>query len=111
MNKHLAKAIEIYEKHDLNIKEHIAWHMQNGVVLCDDHCFGLYYFSHSDDIECYCFPEDADTLFVTFYTGDLKKGLEIFVNDFKYVSFSRDFQNSPRKRIYLISEFNKKITK
>lgn len=111
MNQHLAKAIEIYEKHDLNIKEHIAWHMQNGVVLCDDHCFGLYYFSHSDDIECYCFPEDADTLFVTFYTGDIAKALERFVDDFKYVAFSRDFQNSPRNRKYLISEFHQKITR
>lgn len=85
--------------------------MQHGVVLCNDDCFGLYYFSNSDNIECYCAPEDADTLFVTFYTGDISKALERFVDDFKYVSFSRDFQNSPRNRKYLISEFNQKITR
>jgi len=111
MNQHLAKAIEIYEKHELNIQEHILWHMQHGVVLCDDNCFGLYYFSHSDDIESFCSPKDADTLFVTFYTGDMSKALERFVDDFKYVSFSRDFQDSPRNRKYLISKFNQKITR
>lgn len=111
MNQHLAKAIEIYEKNKLNIKKHILWHMQNGVVLCDNDRFGLYYFTKSNHLDCYCRPEEADTLFVTFYTGDIKKGLQMFIDDFKHVAFSRDFQNSPRKRIYLISDFNKNITK
>lgn len=111
MNQYLAKAIEIYDANGINFQEHLAWHLSNGAVVSDYDCFGFYYFSHSSCIESSKTIQNSDTLFVTFYTGNIKKALSRFVNDFKFVAFSRDFQNSPKNRLHLISEFNKRITR
>ena len=111
MNPHLETAVKTYEEHGIDFQQHLAWHMSNGAVVCDPDRFGLYYFTHSQDLGTYTIIEDADTLFVTFYTGNITKALAQFIDDFKYVSFSRDFQNSPRDRVYPIKEFNRRITK
>jgi len=109
MNKHLAGTIELYERNKLDLQELITWHLCHGVVICDKHSFALCYYSDSNNPEEAREHHDSNTLFVTICTGNMRNALAKFVPDFDYISFQRDFKQSPRVRVYDILKFYKKL--
>lgn len=108
MNPHFAKAIETYETQGLDFQEMLGWHLQHGIVICDAGAFILAYHSNSRDPQAAVLREHADTVFVTFYTGDLRRGLVPYADEYEFLSFSRDFQNSHRCRLLRMDKFRTK---
>jgi hypothetical protein len=109
MNQHLAIAIAIYEEAGTKFTDIFNWHLCYGVVVS---CF---------DYFCMCYPAQsnfplraverhhANTLFVTFATGDMRRGLEQFCELFDYIAFQRSFKNSDKIRIYDMQLFYSKL--
>lgn len=109
MNEHLARAIAKYEANQINFTELFNWHLRYGVVVS---CF---------DYFCMCYPAQSDsplhaverhhanTLFVTFATGDMRRGLEQFCELFDYIAFQRSFKNSDKVKIYDMQSFYLKL--
>ena len=109
MNKHLASTIELYERNKLDLQGLITWHLCHGVVVCDNDSFALCYYSDSSNPEEAVLYQDSNTLFVTICTGNMRKALTKFLHDFDYISFQRDFKQSPNVRVYDILKFYKKL--
>ena len=81
MNKHLAKAIALYEENDIDFQQLLTWHLCHGIVVCDHDSFSMCYFSDSESPETPCLFEHSDTLFVTICTGNMEKALRKFVTN------------------------------
>lgn len=109
MNKHLVKAISHYEESGINFGELLNWHLCFGIVHSDANCLCLCLpscYSKAGEVEL---STSGDTLFVTYYTGEMRGFLQPYLDKFKYIAFRREFKGSPRLRIYDIKKFNSKI--
>lgn len=106
MNKHLAEAIEIYGE---DLQQLLAWHLCHGIVVCDPDCFAIGFESQ------YCKPTEAfklgsgNTLFVTFCTGDMRSGLQKYIQDYEFISFNRDFKKEGDLKVYDMYKFYSKL--
>jgi len=109
MSLHLATAIELYESNDINIQSLIGWHLCHGIVVSTPKIFALCFHSNSNDPEKAVSFEEADTLYVTMFCGDMASGLGILRNDYDYISFRRDFKGSIRNRLLNMKKFYSKL--
>jgi hypothetical protein len=97
MNKHLAKAIEIYGE---DLQQLLAWHLCHGIVVCDLDCFAIGFESeHSKPTEAIELGQ-RDTLFVTFCAGDMQSGLSKYIQDYEFIAFNRDFKKEGDLKMY-----------
>ena len=51
----------------------------------------------------------SDTLFVTFFTGNMRHGLRPYLDRYEFIAFQRDFKPSPRVRLMRMREFYSKL--
>jgi len=109
MNRHLATALTIYESNNIDLQSLIGWHLSYGMVLSTSNVFALCFHSHSDDPEKAIAFEHSDTLYVTMCCGDMLSGLQLFKDDYEYISFSRDFKGSERNRLLKMQTFYSKL--
>lgn len=109
MNKHLAKAIAKYESAGTNFTDIFNWHLCYGVVVSSFDYFGMCYPAQGDNPLQAVERHHGDTLFVTFTSGDMRQGLEPFLNQFDYIAFQRSFKNSDKVRVYDIHQFYSKL--
>jgi hypothetical protein len=106
MNPHLEKASQIYGN---DFQKLLSWHLCFGVVVSDNDSFAMSFFSQEDSPEKACEFHHSNTLFVTMCAGDMRKALRKFINDFQYIAFRREFNNSPRVRLYDMQQFYSKL--
>ena len=106
MNQHLAKAIEIYGD---DFQQLLAWHMCYGIVVSSDEYLAFGFYSDIEQPQQAVEPHHADTLFVTFSTGDMQKALESFVGKFDYIAFQRSFKGNDRISAYDMQQFYSKL--
>ena len=106
MNQHLEKAAQIYGN---DFQKLLSWHLCFGVVVSDYDSFCLGFFSQKDFPEKACEFYHSNTLSVTMCAGDMRKALRKFINDFQYIAFRREFNNSPRVRLYDMQQFYSKL--
>lgn len=110
MNKHLTQAIAKYEANQVNFQNIFHWHLCYGIVLCDDDCFAMGFYSDSEEPDQAVEKHHSDTLFCTYCAGDMRKALRAFIDDsLQYLAFQRSFQNSDRIRLFDISSFYSKL--
>lgn len=109
MNQPLKEVTEIYERDGIDFNQLLHWHLCFGVVVSDADSFALCFFSQADSPEQACEVHHSDTLFVTMHSGDMRKALRKFRDDFEYIAFQRDFKNSPRVRVYNMQKFYSKL--
>lgn len=109
MNEYLAESIKLYEQEQGNFHALFAWHLHHGIVVCSDWGFGMACYTHHDDPDQPVEIEKSDTLFVTMCCGSMWKCLSAFQNDFKFISFKREFKNSPMIRVYPMDRFIKSL--
>ena len=106
MNQHLAKAIEIYGK---DLQQLLAWHLCHGIVVSSHEYLAFGFYSDTEQPEQAVEPHHANTLFVTFSTGDMRKALEQFIDRFDYIAFQRSFKGDNCIRVYNIQKFYSKL--
>lgn len=109
MNKFVENVLETYKHNEINFDKLLYWHIAFGVVVSDADSFALCYYSDSESPEQACERHHADTLFVTIHSGDMRKALRKFRDDFEFIAFQRDFKNSPRIRVYNMNQFYSKL--
>ena len=109
MNKFFKDVSEIYERNEINFTQLLYWHLCFGMVFSDANSFSLFFFSKSETPDQACEMHDSDTLFVTIHSGEMRHTLRKFRDDFKYIAFQREFNNSPRVRVYDIQKFYSKL--
>jgi hypothetical protein len=109
MNTHLAKAINLYETHDIDIKPILDWHLCNGIVVCTPDAFAMGFHTESNFIGSAMLYEHSDTLFVTMCCGDMHEALRPFKNRYQFISFQRGFKNSDRFRLLNMEGFYSKL--
>lgn len=110
MNQYLEKAREVYESNGIGFQQLIAWHLLYGVVVCTPEVFVLGYYTDSKEIPKAVQREHSDTFFVTFVSGNMRKGFEQCGLDCDFLCFQREFKNSPRMRLYDINRIASKLT-
>lgn len=106
MNRHLAKAIEIYGD---DIQQLLAWHLCYGIVVSSDEYLAFGFYSDIEQPEQAVEYHHADTLFVTFSTGNMQKALQQFIDRFNYIAFQRSFKGNNRIGVYNIQKFYSKL--
>jgi hypothetical protein len=109
MNPHLEKAIQIYAQDHIDIQPLIAWHLCHGIVVCDSDCFALGFSCFKKECAQAVKLSSGDTLFVTFSTGDMHRGLQKYIQDYEFIAFKRSFKGSNRIRIYDMYQFYSKL--
>lgn len=109
MNQHLAKANEIYESNGIDFQKLLSWHLCFGLVVCDPYGFAMCFFSNSEEPDKPCEIHHSDTIFVTMFSGDMRRSLGRYSDEFQFLAFQRDFQNSPRIRVYDMDKFLSKL--
>ena len=109
MNPHLAASIKLYESNDINIQRLIEWHFCYGIVISTPKVFALCFHADSEEPEKAVAFEHSDTLYVTMCVGDMSSGLKFLKDDYKYISFKRDFKESSRIRLLNIEDFYSKL--
>ena len=109
MNKPLKQVLEIYECDGIDFNQLLYWHLCFGVVVSDADSFALGFFSQADSPEQACEVHHSNTLFVTMHSGDMRKALRKFRDDFEYIAFQREFKNSPSVRVYNMQQFYSKL--
>lgn len=109
MNQPLKQVSEIYERDGIDFNKLLYWHLCFGVVVSGADGFALGFFSQADSPEQACEVHHSDTLFVTMHSGDMRKALGRYTNEFQFLAFQRDFQNSPRIRVYDMDKFLSKL--
>ena len=108
---HLESTIALYEEHDIDAQGFIDWHMRHGVVFSSNDGFALGFRSHREEPDQPVYCGCPDTLFVSMCCGDMRKCLGAFQSDFKFISFQREFKNSPMVRTYPMDRFIKALNK
>lgn len=106
MNQHLAKAIEIYGE---DLQQLLAWHLCHGIVVSSHEYLAFGFYSDIEQPEQAVEPHHADTLFVTFSTGNMQKALQQFIDRFDYIAFQRSFKGDNRIGVYDIQKFYSKL--
>ena len=106
MNQHLAKAIEIYGD---ELQQLLAWHLCHGIVVCDSDLFAICFESNNN------YPSDAvelgtgNTLFITFYAGNMSNASSKYINKYKFIAFNRDFKKTGDLKLYDMYRFCSKF--
>ncbi len=109
MNQHLAKAIEIYEQEGIDFQQLLTWHLCHGIVVCDMDCFAIGFSSFNKNPTQAVHIDSGDTLFVTFATGDMRGGLQKYIQCYDFIAFQRSFKGSDRVRVHDIYKFYSKL--
>lgn len=109
MNKFLEQAIDKYQENGVDFHQLLSWHLCHGVVLSDNEAFLLCYGSKHDNPEDAVPMDQADTFFCTFCAGNMRHAFELFYRRFKYVAFQREFDDSPRIRLFDSQKFMSKL--
>ena len=109
MNTPLAKVIEEYSKTSYDYQPLITWHLAHGIVFSDFECFAMGYSCLRSSPETPVLREQSDTLFVTVFAGDMRKGLAQYACEYDFIAFQREFKGSKRVRVYPMMEFFKKL--
>lgn len=109
MNQHIEKARHDYESKNIDFKQLLAWHLLHGVVLCWSDLFAFGFYSDSGEPMEPVLRHHADTLFVTYFTGDMRAGLSNFYQQFEYIAFQRSFKNSDKIRVLDMESFYLKL--
>jgi len=109
MNPHLVTALTLYESSNIDLQRLISWHLSYGVVLSTPKVFALCFHSHSEEPDKAVTFEHSDTLHFTICCGDMLSGLRPFKDDYKYLSFCRDFKGSERTRLLSMEKFYSKL--
>lgn len=100
MKKPLEIAIETYQKHGIDFHNLLSWHLCHGIVLSCDDVFLIGYGSKHEKPEEAVQLAEADTFFCTFCAGSMRFAWSLFHKSFKYAAFQREFDGSPRIRVY-----------
>lgn len=106
MNKHLAKAIEIYGE---DLQQLLAWHLCYGIVVCDSDCFAIGFESKRSKPTEAIQLGSGDTLFVTFCTGYMQSGLQKYTQNYEFIAFNRDFKKENDLKLYDMYKFYSKL--
>lgn len=109
MNQHIKKAHDDYTASNLDFQKLVSWHLCFGVVVSCDRFFAMGYPCDSGDPTKAVEPHHADTLFVTYATGEMRSALAPFQKDYDYIAFQRSFKNSDRIRLLDMSDFYTKL--
>lgn len=109
MNQPLNQVSEIYKRDGIDFNQLIYWHLCFGFVVSDADSFAIGFFSQVGSPGQACEIYHSDTLFVTMHSGDMRKALRKFIDDFEYIAFQRDFKNSPKVRVYNMQQFYSKL--
>jgi hypothetical protein len=109
VNLHLATALTLYESNNIDLQSLIGWHLSYGVVLSTPKVFALCFHSHSSEPDKAVSFENSDTLHFTMCCGNMLSGLRHFKDDYKYISFRRDFKGSERTRLLNMEKFYSKL--
>jgi len=109
MNPRLTTALNLYKSNDIDIQNLIGWHLFYGVVISTPKVFALCFHSHSEEPEKAISFDHSDTLFVTMCCGDMLTGLRFLKDDYKYISFSRDFKGIGGTRLLDMETFYSKL--
>ena len=109
MNKHLAKAIAIYEQDNIDFQQFLTWHLCHGIVVCDMDCFAMCFSCNKENPTQAVYVNDGDTLFVTFATGDMRGGLQKYIQYYDFIAFQRSFKGSNQIRVHDMYKFYSKL--
>jgi hypothetical protein len=109
VNQHIAKAYHDYTAEHENFEQLLSWHLCFGSVVSCDRFFAMGYPCDSENPLQAVEPHHADTLFVTYATGDMRSALATFVQDYDFIAFQRSFKNSDKLRSFNMSDFYSKL--
>lgn len=109
MNHHFKRAYDDYTNAGLDFQKLVSWHLCFGVVVSCDRFFAMGYPCDCQDPLQAVEPHHADTLFVTYATGDMRSALAPFVQDYDFIAFQRSFKNSDKLRSFNMSDFYSKL--
>lgn len=109
MNPHLYDAIRLHENHRA-FTDLLAWHTAHGVVVVDPDCVLLAYWCRVGDLG-FCVPRvEANTLFVSYYGGDLRKLWDLY-GDAEHIAFDRRFRGIGHTVIFESRDLKRRIFK
>lgn len=109
MSKHIAELIRIYKDNSINFNYELEYHLLNGIVFSDDKVFLFAIPCDSGNIEIPVPIDNANCIFISMLSGDIKHATEIFQDRFDFIAFKREFKNSNHIRFYSYSQFHKKL--
>lgn len=109
MSPHLEEIARIYESNEIDFHRVLDWHLCFGIVVSDPDVLAFCFFSRHESPTVACKIHEADTLFVTMFCGDMEKALASYQDRFGFIAFQREFNNSPRVRIYDMQKFYSKL--
>jgi hypothetical protein len=109
VNQHAKKAYEEYQKQGVDFEKILSWHLCFGfVVSTSEHFVMGYPCIHSNTNEVVDM-DNANTLFISYACGNIKKILDPFHDKFKYVAFQRSFKGLHRVTKYETKKIHKKV--
>lgn len=109
MSNLLFETIKIYQENSINFNNELEYHLLNGIVLSDNKTFMLAVPCDSENTEMPVPIDNANCIFISMLTGNMKHGLEVLGHKFDSLAFKRQFKNSNHTRLYSYSKFYKKL--
>lgn len=109
MNPHLKTLTDTYEQNNIDAHKMLDWHLCFGIVVSDPDALAMCFFSRFRSPTEACAIHEADTLFVTMFSGDMRKALSQYKDRFGFIAFQREFKGDDRVRVYDIQKFYQKL--
>jgi len=105
----IQSVLSIYKEHSIDFNYELEYHLLNGIVFSDDKTFMFAIPCDSDNPEVPVPIDEANCIFISMLSGDMKHAMEIFQDRFDFIAFKRQFKNSNHTRFYSYSQFHKKL--
>lgn len=108
-NEHIKTAIGLYATPHKSFHSVLSWHVLHGLVVVDSDHFFLGYFCRRDDVARPRLRCEADTLFVSYFGGNLRRAIP--PTDMPWIAWQRSFKGIDYVRTWSADRFNKHIQK
>lgn len=102
---HLQTAIAAYQSIGREFHDVLVWHLLHGLVLAFPAFLCLAHFCRRDDLATPLPHEQADTVFVTFMTGDMRALRAACPAGLDFIAFERGFQTDRPAKVYPMAKF------
>jgi len=101
---HISRAVQSYDSKGENFHEVMIWHLVHGLVISCMEFLCIGYFCRKDELNKPLPKGEADTVFVSYMTGDMPT-LRTMAPDIQNIAFKRGFKNDNPAKIYPMERF------
>jgi hypothetical protein len=108
-NPHISEAIRTYQEIGRDFHEIMTWHLLHGIVMISPEFMCLGYYCQQESAANPQPLAESDTVFVTYFAGDMSAQKAIAPEGIDLIMFERNFKNVRGMQVYRMEKFKQLI--